>query len=126
MDFFTTTRAKGLGLALLALLAVILSTGIARLAPGLNFVLAIALLLFIYPLIAFLLGAASGFFGLKIWLPALITLVLFTALMLIAFNQTALSYLPFYLLATLAGFGIAVAIRWRLACTRPSAQPTTR
>ncbi len=111
MEFFYTTGGKAFGVTLLAALAIILNSIVVHLMPLIDLDLLIALLLVIYPLIALLIGAASGFAGLKVWIAGAISLTLFTGTVLMIFNSTALAYVPIYLLVTLAGFGGAAALR---------------
>lgn len=112
MDFFDTNAGRIFGISTLAVLAVILSSIIVHLVAFSDPGQLVALLLFTYPLIALLIGLAGGFAGLKLWVTAAITLVLFSGATLLLFNNSALVYVPVYLAVTLVGFGAVALVRW--------------
>jgi hypothetical protein len=110
-----TPLLRGLVIGLAALLAVLASNHFVYLISPLDLGQLVTLILFAYPLIALLTGAAAQIAGLPFWVPLVISLLLFPATILIRFHpeepMDGLIYVLIYLAASALGYGMIFGIR---------------
>lgn len=110
-----TSLLRGLAIGLAALLAVLGSNHFVYLISPLDLGQLVTLILYAYPLIALLTGAAAQLTGLPVWAPLVISLLLFPATILIRFKPEepvqGLIYVLIYLAASALGYGMVFGIR---------------
>ncbi|RPJ36511.1 MAG: hypothetical protein EHM21_19065 [Chloroflexi bacterium] len=110
-----TPLLRGLAIGLAALLAVLVSNHFVYLISPLDLGQLVTLILYAYPLIALLTGAAAQLTGLPVWVPLVISLLLFPATILIRFKpeepMQGLIYVLIYLAASALGYGMVFGIR---------------
>ncbi len=102
---------RSLGLGLVALAGLLACTSLVSRLPSVDVGPFLLLLFLLYPLTAFLLGAAAHRLGLPLWPAPLLSVLVFVAIVFAFYNETALVYVPGYALASLAGYGLSYGIR---------------
>jgi uncharacterized membrane protein len=98
-------RAVGIGLVTMLVLA--LAQELIQISGLLNAKQIRLLLWLLFPLFAILCGAATRFMIGNMWAALIISLISFTAVILVLFNPATLIYVPGYVLLSLAGYGSA-------------------